>query len=107
MASPALPSPSSDKRSFEATPPTNLTSSSGDSTTSTTVDTQDATLKGEKKSLRFWLIFAAIMAATFLSALDLTAVSTALPQIANDFDTADYSWVGTAYALTSTALIPW
>ncbi|GAA5883071.1 hypothetical protein JCM8547_003794, partial [Rhodosporidiobolus lusitaniae] len=23
------------------------------------------------------------------------------------FDTADYSWVGTAYALTSTALIPW
>ncbi|GAA5894341.1 hypothetical protein JCM6882_007636 [Rhodosporidiobolus microsporus] len=61
----------------------------------------------EKKSLRFWLIFLALCCATFLSALDLTAVSTALPQIAADFESPDYSWVGSAYALTSTALIPW
>ncbi|GAA5833067.1 hypothetical protein JCM11251_006502 [Rhodosporidiobolus azoricus] len=60
-----------------------------------------------KKSLRFWLVFLALCCATFLSALDLTAVSTALPQIASDFNTADYSWIGSAYALTSTALIPW
>ncbi|GAA5985852.1 hypothetical protein JCM11641_005320 [Rhodosporidiobolus odoratus] len=61
----------------------------------------------EKKSFAFWLIFVSLCCACFLSALDLTAVSTALPQIAADFDTADYSWIGSAYALTSTALIPW
>lgn len=27
--------------------------------------------------------------------------------VANDFDSEDYSWVGSAYSLTSTALIPW
>ncbi|KAJ7124307.1 iron permease [Mycena epipterygia] len=48
------------------------------------------------------------MVAVFLSALDLTAVGTALPTIANALkDTkGDYIWVGSAYALSSTAFIP-
>ncbi|KAJ7768343.1 major facilitator superfamily domain-containing protein [Mycena metata] len=48
------------------------------------------------------------MVTTFLSALDLTAVGTALPTIANALhDTkGDYTWVGSAYALSSTAFIP-
>ncbi|KAJ7366120.1 hypothetical protein DFH08DRAFT_652079, partial [Mycena albidolilacea] len=60
------------------------------------------------KSRAFWLSFVAIMAAEFLSALDLTAVGTALPTIAGALsDTeGDYIWVGSAYALSSTAFIP-
>lgn len=42
-----------------------------------------------------------------LSALDLTAVSTALPTIANQLQGGDeYVWVGSAYALSSTAILP-
>jgi len=35
--------------------------------------------KGAKKDARFWLIFGTLCCCCFLSALDLTAVSTALP----------------------------
>ncbi|KAJ6515486.1 iron permease [Mycena sanguinolenta] len=60
------------------------------------------------KSRAFYLSFAAIMVSTFLSALDLTAISTALPTISNALNDTqgDYIWVGSAYALSSTALIP-
>ncbi|GAA5917548.1 hypothetical protein JCM6882_001725 [Rhodosporidiobolus microsporus] len=78
-------------------------------TTTTTVPQLDSeTPKASApKGARFWLVFAALCCSSFLSALDLTAVSTTLPQIAADFNSADYAWVGSAYALTSTALIPW
>ncbi|ORY63676.1 iron permease [Leucosporidium creatinivorum] len=59
------------------------------------------------KGSRFWLVFLALCVSTFLSALDLTAVSTTLISMAADLDSTEYSWVGSAYALTSTALIPW
>ena len=43
----------------------------------------------------------------FLSALDLTAVATALPTITSDLGGGDdFSWVGSAYALSSTAILP-
>ncbi|KAJ7474651.1 iron permease [Mycena galericulata] len=60
------------------------------------------------KSRAFWMCFVAIMVAVFLSALDLTAVGTALPTIANALHDkkGDYIWVGSAYALSSTAFIP-
>ncbi|KAJ7229116.1 iron permease [Mycena pura] len=60
-----------------------------------------------KKSRAFYMSFLAIMVATFLSALDLTAVGTALPTIANSLNDTkgDYTWVGSAYALSSTAFI--
>lgn len=63
------------------------------------------------------------------AALDLTAVSTTLPdgrfravllgasscladsllvpKVAQTFHSVDYSWIGSAYALTSTAFVPW
>ncbi|SCV71578.1 BQ2448_3166 [Microbotryum intermedium] len=56
---------------------------------------------------RFWLVFLALCVSCFLAALDLTAVSTALPAMAADFQSGKFSWVGSAYTLTSTALIPW
>ncbi|KAJ7165706.1 iron permease [Mycena crocata] len=61
-----------------------------------------------RKSRAFWMSFLAIMVATFLSALDQTAVGTALPTIAaalNDTN-GNYIWIGSAYAMSSTAFIP-
>ena len=60
----------------------------------------------QPKTLAFWLIFTALGAATFLSALDLTAVTTALPVIAHDLNSHNFSWVGSSYALSSTVFIP-
>lgn len=49
------------------------------------------------KGLRFWLIIFSLLIATFLSALDLTSISTALPRIAEELESQDYSWIGDAY----------
>ncbi|KAJ7635129.1 major facilitator superfamily domain-containing protein [Roridomyces roridus] len=61
-----------------------------------------------RKSKAFWLCLIALMLSDILSALDLTAIGTALPTIANALDDrrGDYIWVGSAYALASTAFIP-
>ncbi|KAG9009514.1 hypothetical protein FRB94_014201 [Tulasnella sp. JGI-2019a] len=55
---------------------------------------------------RFWLVFASLMMATFVSALDVTAVSTALPTIVYKLHGSEFTWVGSAYALASTAFLP-
>ncbi|CAK5275831.1 unnamed protein product [Mycena citricolor] len=61
-----------------------------------------------RKTRAFYMSVLAIMVASFLSALDLTAVGTALPTIAAALkDTkGEFTWVGAAYALSSTAFIP-
>lgn len=59
-----------------------------------------------QKGARFWLIFASISVCLFLSALDFTALASALPIIVHDLEGADFSWLGTAYALSSTAFLP-
>ncbi|KIP05973.1 hypothetical protein PHLGIDRAFT_73402 [Phlebiopsis gigantea 11061_1 CR5-6] len=59
-----------------------------------------------KRGIRFWLIFLAICVSLFLSALELTAVSTALPTIIHDLSGEDFVWVSSAYSLASTALLP-
>ncbi len=59
------------------------------------------------KGSAFWLSFVSIVVSIFLSALDLTAVSTALPTITADLNGGDkFTWVGSAYALASTAVLP-
>ncbi|OBZ65418.1 putative transporter C3H1.06c [Grifola frondosa] len=59
------------------------------------------------KGSAFWLSFCAIIVSIFLSALDLTGVATALPTITDDLHGADnFVWVGSAYALSSTAILP-
>ncbi|KAF8327395.1 major facilitator superfamily domain-containing protein [Cantharellus anzutake] len=62
--------------------------------------------QGEKKPLQFWLVFLAVCLTVFLSALDVTSVGTALPTIIAALRGTDYIWVGTAYALSSTAFLP-
>ena len=44
--------------------------------------------------------------AVFLSALELTSVGTALPTIVEDIGGADFIWIGSAYALASSAFMP-
>ncbi|KAI4145992.1 MAG: hypothetical protein LQ340_006084 [Diploschistes diacapsis] len=62
----------------------------------------------KRPRLRIVLIMAALMMATFLAALDMTIVTTALPTIAEDFKVseADYTWIGSCYLLGAAASTP-
>lgn len=63
--------------------------------------------RGGPKGLDFWLSYIAVTVSVFLSALDLTGVATALPTITADLNGGDnFVWVGSAYALSSTAILP-
>ncbi len=65
------------------------------------------TIRAAGKGTQFWLSFLAIITSIFLSALDLTAVATALPTITADLDGGeDFTWIGSAYSLSSTAFLP-
>jgi EmrB/QacA subfamily drug resistance transporter len=67
----------------------------------------DAAAPIEQNSRRVRLVFAGVMLAMFLAALDQTIVSTALPTIVSDLGGANHlSWVVTAYLLASTATTP-
>ncbi|KIP07377.1 hypothetical protein PHLGIDRAFT_105716 [Phlebiopsis gigantea 11061_1 CR5-6] len=59
-----------------------------------------------RKGFRHWLIIFSVLLCLFLSALEFTGVSTALPTIVHDLHGDDFVWVGSAYALASTALLP-
>ena len=59
------------------------------------------------KGAAFWLSFTAVIVCSVLSALDITAVSTALPTITHDLNGGDkFVWVGAAYALAAAAIVP-
>ncbi len=56
---------------------------------------------------RILAIYAGLMVTLLLAALDQTIVATALPRIVNDLGgITQYSWVFTAYMLTSTVTVP-
>jgi len=56
---------------------------------------------------RILAIYAGLMVALFLAALDQTIVATALPRIVSDLGgITQYSWVFTAYMLASTVTVP-
>ncbi|OJT04410.1 hypothetical protein TRAPUB_4866 [Trametes pubescens] len=59
-----------------------------------------------RKGSAFWLSFLAILVSMFLSALDLSAIPTALPTITDDLNGSDnFIWVGSAYGLASAAVL--
>ncbi|KAJ7575284.1 MFS general substrate transporter [Mycena floridula] len=66
----------------------------------------DATAPTARKSPRFRLIFLSLCITLFLSALELTSVSTALPTIASALNSTEFVWIGSAYAVASTAFLP-
>ncbi|KAJ6474403.1 major facilitator superfamily domain-containing protein [Mycena vitilis] len=51
-------------------------------------------------------IFLCVMLSQFLTALELSVVSTALPTIVNALHGAQFVWIGSAYTLCSTAFVP-
>src|SRR6187549_2404714 len=56
---------------------------------------------------RVLAIYSGLMVALLLAALDQTIVATALPRIVSDLGgITQYSWVFTAYMLTSTVSVP-
>ncbi|KAF7329101.1 MFS general substrate transporter [Mycena kentingensis (nom. inval.)] len=62
-----------------------------------------------RKNCTFWLILFSLCLSLFVSALELTAISTALPTIAAALNLSSQSaflWVGNAYSLASTAFLP-
>lgn len=63
--------------------------------------------ENERSHSEIMVIISALMLAMLLAALDQTIVSTALPRIANDLHgLSKYSWVATAYLLTSAVATP-
>jgi EmrB/QacA subfamily drug resistance transporter len=63
--------------------------------------------EGERSHAEIMVVISALMLALLLAALDQTIVSTALPKIANSLHgLSKYSWVATAYLLTSAVSTP-
>ena len=61
----------------------------------------------ERSHAEIMVVITALMLAMLLAALDQTIVSTALPKIASDLNgLSKYSWVATAYLLTSAIATP-
>ncbi|KAJ7661318.1 MFS general substrate transporter [Mycena polygramma] len=82
----------------ECCPAPSKTDPSPSTTISAPVDT--------KRTARFWLISVALCFCTLLSALDLGGVGTAAPTIVHDLKGGDFTWVSSAYTLSSAACIP-
>ncbi|GJJ14374.1 hypothetical protein Clacol_008638 [Clathrus columnatus] len=59
-----------------------------------------------KRDYRFKYVLICLCFTLFLSALEFTAVSTALPTIVLDLKGSEFIWVTSAYGLTSVAVIP-
>ncbi|KAJ7584102.1 iron permease [Mycena floridula] len=59
------------------------------------------------KGTSFWFSVVALIISTFLSALDLSIIAIALPTITADLKGGnEFVWVGSAYAISSTAFLP-
>lgn len=59
-----------------------------------------------KRDWRFWMVFLCLTMAQFITALELSAVSTALPSIVAALKGDQFVWVGSAYTLATTAFVP-
>lgn len=55
----------------------------------------------------FWMVFVSLCLASFLAALDVTVITTALPTITDAIGGGDqYVWIANTYVITSTAVQP-
>src|SRR3954452_8555887 len=61
----------------------------------------------EMSNRRRWVVTAGVMTGMFLAALEATVVSTAMPTVIASLGGLDhYSWVFSAYLITSTVTVP-
>ncbi|KAI0763299.1 iron permease [Trametes elegans] len=58
------------------------------------------------RGFNFWMVFVSNLVIDMLSVLDMMAVSTALPTIVQHLQGRDFIWAGSAYTISSTAIIP-
>ncbi|KAH9925600.1 iron permease [Epithele typhae] len=58
------------------------------------------------RGVRFWMVFLSTLLVDMLAALDLTAVSTALPTVVQHLHGRDFVWAGAAFTIASTAVLP-
>ncbi|KAK7414346.1 hypothetical protein QQX98_006788 [Neonectria punicea] len=86
----------------------NENSSNNHATTDATHDDPVPSPSGTKRSMaQTATIMTSLCACVFLSALEITIVSTALPTIAAHFASdSGYTWIGTSYVLAHTASTP-
>ncbi|KAI0291115.1 major facilitator superfamily domain-containing protein [Russula brevipes] len=61
---------------------------------------------GVPKDWKFWCIIFSLALSVLLTAVEFTAIGAALPTIIRDLQGQQFIWVGSAYALGSTALVP-
>ncbi|KAH8985667.1 major facilitator superfamily domain-containing protein [Lactarius akahatsu] len=61
---------------------------------------------GVPKDWKFWCIIFSLALSVLLTAVEFTAIGAALPTIIRDLQGLQFIWVGSAYALGSTALVP-
>ncbi|KAI0045564.1 MFS general substrate transporter [Auriscalpium vulgare] len=59
-----------------------------------------------RRDLGFWAILLACFIATLLTAVEFTSIGTALPVIVDELGGGQFVWVGSAYTLGSSALLP-
>ncbi|KAH9847865.1 iron permease [Lenzites betulinus] len=59
-----------------------------------------------ERGLDFWMVYVSNLTVDMLSVLDVMAVSTALPTIVGELHGEDFVWVGSAFTVASTAIIP-
>ncbi|KAH8108240.1 iron permease [Phellopilus nigrolimitatus] len=67
---------------------------------------QPSVPKAKERGFRFWMCMASIMLSSFVMAMDLTGIATALPVIVSELHGEQFEWVGSAYALSATAFLP-
>ncbi|EIW57864.1 iron permease [Trametes versicolor FP-101664 SS1] len=63
-------------------------------------------IRSGKWDFVFWMVYLSSVIIDMLSALDLTAVSTSLPSIVSSLHGTDFIWVGGAYTVASSAVLP-
>ncbi|KAH8111198.1 iron permease [Phellopilus nigrolimitatus] len=62
--------------------------------------------KVNERGFWFWMCMVSIMLSSFVMAMDLTGITTALPVIVRELHGEQFEWVGSAYALSAAAFLP-
>ena len=73
---------------------------------STNLEEVPAIPQEPRKGKAFWMILFALVISFFMVVLEGAAVGNAAPTIASDLHVEQFAWIGTAYGLSSTALLP-
>ena len=65
------------------------------------------TTSNDRHSFRFWAVFISLCMISFVSALDATIITTALPTITHDIGgQKNYAWIANSFVIASTAPQP-